>query len=879
MVFRKNSMFFSANYPFRPTYTKNKRMCGVNQKVVPGLSVISKLEENVIGTLGDYVIWNIFPDNNTIETQIAKAVNTGYKKINKDALYNMQNILSGIQDNLFIDSFLSICNSYTRISKRQILLLFIGEDTIYSYNNVAGWTWLPMGFDVSVTVGYKIFLVFKNPRYYLLQINNHEEVANKIRDTNQDVLFNKNGIYGFNKDGYIIVTKEEKKQLTGYLTYNSIIFNELGTYYSNPQLNEIGVGVDIDGYFPNGKVGGFYDYDEILAKLDDLFTKYGPNGLKQSNLIHNTINDSYPVNVIGKTQVGEKNIHICCLGLNPETNQNSDRIVLVGALHPREYASPTSLINYMYWLCENFSDIPITTDEINATSILTSKTIWIIPLLNVDGYIYNNRLKPYGPDTYYMSNENITRYSGGGWQRKNLRNSSINENIQGIPKDNGNPKSNESYWYNGVDLNRNFSIKFNAGDGYSTDINNQTYHGTDSFSESETKALRDFLGYIEGNGGNSANGNGGIFSNKNNIKMFIDIHAYTDIVSWSGGYSPINRELASEMSSKSNYVANIWTAYETNGTSDQWIWNNGDSTISDNGNVEHVIGMLIEIGAPTTYETTKWWNPRRNSYRYSGFWPTREKQYGILKNTIPMFASACALIGSYPKIMNVYCNKTIEEIVKNKESASFTFTIKNIGLNTINKGDVIMLKIMNNTITYSTQSWTLDTAFEPHTEITVSLEILISNIPNSIDSNTFKFNFQTYLTSNKYIIDSDATYPVSGLNMLVKLTGNGWGGGRTLTIYENYGKNHQVNKFQAQHIQTDTSSPETINDQYYPLYLNYGTYNVIIDINTNYFLGSFEITEKDTNNKILSATSVELSNSWSSEGVYNKIISIEPNHP
>ena len=34
----RQSMFFSANYPFRPTYTKNKRMCGVNQKVAPGLS-------------------------------------------------------------------------------------------------------------------------------------------------------------------------------------------------------------------------------------------------------------------------------------------------------------------------------------------------------------------------------------------------------------------------------------------------------------------------------------------------------------------------------------------------------------------------------------------------------------------------------------------------------------------------------------------------------------------------------------------------------------------------------------------------------------------------------------------------------------------------
>ena len=39
MVFgQQQSMFFSANYPFRPTYTKNKRMCGVNQKVALGLN-------------------------------------------------------------------------------------------------------------------------------------------------------------------------------------------------------------------------------------------------------------------------------------------------------------------------------------------------------------------------------------------------------------------------------------------------------------------------------------------------------------------------------------------------------------------------------------------------------------------------------------------------------------------------------------------------------------------------------------------------------------------------------------------------------------------------------------------------------------------------
>jgi len=42
----RQSMFFSTNYPFRPTYTKNKRMCGVNQKVAPGLSATLNMNKN-----------------------------------------------------------------------------------------------------------------------------------------------------------------------------------------------------------------------------------------------------------------------------------------------------------------------------------------------------------------------------------------------------------------------------------------------------------------------------------------------------------------------------------------------------------------------------------------------------------------------------------------------------------------------------------------------------------------------------------------------------------------------------------------------------------------------------------------------------------------
>ena len=46
MVFGQKSLFFSANYPFRPTYTKNKRMCGVNQKVAPGLSTTLNMKNH-----------------------------------------------------------------------------------------------------------------------------------------------------------------------------------------------------------------------------------------------------------------------------------------------------------------------------------------------------------------------------------------------------------------------------------------------------------------------------------------------------------------------------------------------------------------------------------------------------------------------------------------------------------------------------------------------------------------------------------------------------------------------------------------------------------------------------------------------------------------
>jgi hypothetical protein len=45
-VWDGNFLYFSTNPVFRPTNTKNKRMCGVNQKVTPGLSSVLNMNKN-----------------------------------------------------------------------------------------------------------------------------------------------------------------------------------------------------------------------------------------------------------------------------------------------------------------------------------------------------------------------------------------------------------------------------------------------------------------------------------------------------------------------------------------------------------------------------------------------------------------------------------------------------------------------------------------------------------------------------------------------------------------------------------------------------------------------------------------------------------------
>jgi hypothetical protein len=102
-------------------------------------------------------------------------------------------------------------------------------------------------------------------------------------------------------------------------------------------------------------------------------------------------------------------------------------------------------------MLENYGSDP------TVTNLVDNRELYFVPVVNPDGYVYNQQTNP----------------SGGGLWRKNRRN-------------NGNGTF-------GVDLNRNYGYKWGYDNsGSSPTPSSETYRGTAAFSEPETQVMRDF---------------------------------------------------------------------------------------------------------------------------------------------------------------------------------------------------------------------------------------------------------------------------------------------------------------------------------------------------------------------------------------------------
>ncbi|MFT5780292.1 MAG: carboxypeptidase T [Crocinitomicaceae bacterium] len=222
----------------------------------------------------------------------------------------------------------------------------------------------------------------------------------------------------------------------------------------NPTCSGSGVtDYETPANFNLGSMGGYLTYQEMLDNLDLMQTLY-PNLITQKENISTFLTNGQADNST-TPPIGGNGIKWVKISDNPNSSEAEPQILYTAIHHAREPAGLSQLIFYMWYLLENYDSDP----EIQ--SILDNTELYFVPVINPDGYLYNEKTDP----------------NGGGFWRKNRFNG------------------------HGVDLNRNYEYFINGdptngmwgGEGASSDPNNQTYHGTAPFSEIEAQAMKWFV--------------------------------------------------------------------------------------------------------------------------------------------------------------------------------------------------------------------------------------------------------------------------------------------------------------------------------------------------------------------------------------------------
>ncbi len=246
----------------------------------------------------------------------------------------------------------------------------------------------------------------------------------KLNDNSFDVMLDGYQLNILKKTGYrykILIDDVTKDYLERTKESRAILKTKKGTITSG---------------FGLGSMGGFYTFDEVVAQLDSMRNKY-------PNLI--TAKDSIGTSLEGRTIWAVK------ISDNPDIKETEPEIFYNSLIHAREPQSMMCVLYFMFYLLENYG-----TDSI-ATYLVNNRELYFVPVINPDGYVYNEEISP----------------EGGGMWRKNTR--VINDSIFG------------------VDLNRNFGYLWGYDDFWSSpDPKHMWYRGTGPFSEPETQVVRQF---------------------------------------------------------------------------------------------------------------------------------------------------------------------------------------------------------------------------------------------------------------------------------------------------------------------------------------------------------------------------------------------------
>lgn len=262
--------------------------------------------------------------------------------------------------------------------------------------------------------------------------------------------------------------------------------------------------------FSLGSMAGFFTYAEFLAHLDTMVSKF-PNLISARQQIDTiTTHDGNP-------------IYWLRISDNPNIDENEPEVLYTALHHAREPGSMSQLIFYMYYLLENYGI------DSTITNLVDNTEMYFIPMVNPDGYIYNETTSP----------------GGGGMWRKNRKN-------------NGDGTF-------GVDLNRNYGYFWGYDDnGSSPNTSSNVYRGTGPFSEPETQATK-------------------FMFESHNFRLTLNYHCYGNLFIYPWGYeyslftpdSAIFVEYAKIMTYYNLYTygtGDQTVGYVVNGDSDDWMY-------------------------------------------------------------------------------------------------------------------------------------------------------------------------------------------------------------------------------------------------------------------------------------------------------------------
>ncbi|MCK4305963.1 MAG: hypothetical protein KAY24_17120 [Candidatus Eisenbacteria sp.] len=182
--------------------------------------------------------------------------------------------------------------------------------------------------------------------------------------------------------------------------------------------------------------GDLYTYSEMIAYLDEFHALYPE-----------ITTEKYSIG----TSIEGRDLWAIKISDNPDVNEDEPEACFDALHHAREPITVNVLIETIRYLCENYGTDP------EVTFLVENRETWFVPVVNPDGYVYNEQQYP----------------GGGGMWRKNRRDNA------------GSP----CY---GVDPNRNYPYEW-GGVGSSSDPCSDIYRGTDPGSEPCTQAMMAFF--------------------------------------------------------------------------------------------------------------------------------------------------------------------------------------------------------------------------------------------------------------------------------------------------------------------------------------------------------------------------------------------------